>query len=317
MRLMIVDDHNGARQMIREMLTFPGIIHCECASGEEAMEKAREFKPDWITMDVRMPGLNGFQAAAMLQQAHPATRIVIVTTDNHPHLRQMASVVGAVGFFRKENLIELRQLVADAIARRTQKAAATVAVHKRTLSADWNPSAEKSNEEKSEAVAIVFKKLKENPHVSPDISSSQIKNARKNGSAAHSVKNRVLHILMVEDNRDDCDLICFQLEKCGYIPRVERVFCEETMRAALRRDQWDIVFTDHGLPGFTGRAAVALLREMKIEIPVLCITGSVDPVIIRQILGAGANACISKDDLSLLCRTVERVLNGSSKNKSM
>src|SRR5436190_14088617 len=108
MKLMIVDDHDGARQMIREMLTFPDVVLCECASGEEAVKKANEFKPDWVTMDVRMPGLNGFQAATLIQEAYPATRIIILTTDNHPHLRHMARVVGAVGYFRKENLVELR-----------------------------------------------------------------------------------------------------------------------------------------------------------------------------------------------------------------
>ena len=118
MKLMIVDDHAGARQMIREMLTFPGVTLCECASGDEAVEKAREFKPDWITMDVRMPGLNGFQAATLIQDALPATRIVIVTTDNHPYLRRMARTVGAVGYFRKENLAELRELLTEVIAKK-------------------------------------------------------------------------------------------------------------------------------------------------------------------------------------------------------
>lgn len=118
MKLMIVDDHEGARKMIREMLTFPGVTFCECASGEEALEVARVFQPDWITMDVRMPGLNGFQAATLIQEEHPAARIVIVTTENHPHMRQMSRVVGAVGYFRKENLIELRDLLADVLAKK-------------------------------------------------------------------------------------------------------------------------------------------------------------------------------------------------------
>ena len=115
---MIVDDHAGARQMIREMLTFPGVTLCECASGEEAVTKVNEFKPDWITMDVRMPGMNGFQAATMILNEHPAARIVVVTTDNHPYLRRMARVVGAVACYCKEDLAELRRLFAEAIAKR-------------------------------------------------------------------------------------------------------------------------------------------------------------------------------------------------------
>ena len=57
MRLMIVDDHAPAREMIRRILELPGVVFCECTSGEEALQQVREFKPHWITMDVNMPGL--------------------------------------------------------------------------------------------------------------------------------------------------------------------------------------------------------------------------------------------------------------------
>src|SRR5256885_3251585 len=84
------------------------------------------------------------------------------------------------------------------------------------------------------------------------------------------------------------------------------------MRAALERGSWDIVFTDHHLPGFSGMAALELLRKMRLPIPALCVTGSADPIIIGRILEAGAFACISKNDLSALCATVERALNQRS-----
>lgn len=115
---MIVDDHAGARQMIREMLNFPGVTFCECASGEEALEKACEFQPDWITIDFHMPGLNGFQTATSFQSKYPDTRVVIVTSDNHPYLQQLARVVGAKAHICKENLAELREIIANAIARK-------------------------------------------------------------------------------------------------------------------------------------------------------------------------------------------------------
>ena len=59
---MIVDDHASTREMIRKFLDFPGMTYCECSSGDEAVSFAREFKPSWVTMDVHMPGLNGFQS---------------------------------------------------------------------------------------------------------------------------------------------------------------------------------------------------------------------------------------------------------------
>src|SRR5271170_1190331 len=117
MRLMIVDDHAHTREMIRKFLDFPEITFCECASGDEAVSRASEFKPNWVTMDVHMPpGRNGFQATEALRLEHPAARVMIVTSDNQPHFRQLSREVGAVGLIAKENLMALRMMLAKEIA---------------------------------------------------------------------------------------------------------------------------------------------------------------------------------------------------------
>ena len=119
MKLMIVDDHASTREMIRKFLDFPGMTYCECANGSEAVSLAREFKPDWVTMDVYMPGLNGFQSTEELRLAHPAARVMIVTRDNQPHFRQLSREVGAIGLIAKENLMALRMMLTQEIANRT------------------------------------------------------------------------------------------------------------------------------------------------------------------------------------------------------
>jgi DNA-binding NarL/FixJ family response regulator len=119
MRLMIVDDHASTREMIRRFLDFPGMTYCECAGGDEAVTRVREFKPDWVTMDVHMPGLNGFQSTKALRGAHPAARVMIVTSDNQPHFRQLSREVGAIGLIAKENLMALRMMLAREIADKT------------------------------------------------------------------------------------------------------------------------------------------------------------------------------------------------------
>jgi len=122
---MIVDDHAHTREMIRKFLDFPGMTYCECSSGDEAVQLAREFKPNWVTMDVHMPGLNGFQSTEALRVAYPAARVMIVTSDNQPHFRQLSREVGAIGLIAKENLIALRMMLAQEIA--NKKSAATAA----------------------------------------------------------------------------------------------------------------------------------------------------------------------------------------------
>jgi len=104
--------------MIRKFLDFPGMTYCECATGDEAVVAAREFKPSWVTMDVHMPGLNGFQSTEALRAAHPAARVMIVTSDNQPHFRQLSREAGATGLIAKENLMALRLMLAKEIAGR-------------------------------------------------------------------------------------------------------------------------------------------------------------------------------------------------------
>jgi len=110
---MIVDDHAGTREMIRKFLTLPGMIFCECESGDEAVLRAGVFKPNWVTMDVHMPGRNGFQSTEALRAEYPAARVIIVTGYNEPHFRQLSRSVGAVGLVCKENLMALRTLLCN------------------------------------------------------------------------------------------------------------------------------------------------------------------------------------------------------------
>jgi len=116
MRLMIVDDHAPAREMIRQFLALPGITFCECASGDEALERAGEFKPHWITMDINMPGLNGFQTSEALRARHPSARIIIVTAHSEPGFQKLSRASGAVALIRKDNLMALRIMLTRELA---------------------------------------------------------------------------------------------------------------------------------------------------------------------------------------------------------
>jgi two-component system response regulator DegU len=252
MKLMIVDDNAGVRRMIRQSVAASGDTVLECSSGDEAVRLASDFHPDFVTMDVRMPGLSGLDTTRAIRAKCPEARIVIVTNYDQPDLRRAATDSGAIGLVLKENLYEVRLLFLSHVA-----ATAT------TVKPQAVPAADDS----------------------------------------------LLRVLMAEDSPLDCELICLRLTECGYTPVAERVCCEDEMRAALERSRWDIVFTDHGLPGFSGIAALELLRKMRLQTPALCVTGNADPVIIAQILAAGAFACISKNDLSTLCATVQRALS--------
>jgi CheY-like chemotaxis protein len=110
-RLLIVDDHPNARDLIRGYLAMPGLMVQECASGHDAVAQVQDFKPHWVTMDVQMPGLNGFETTKAIKKVHPEARVMIVTSFNDPHFRQLADSAGASGFILKENLLALRLLL--------------------------------------------------------------------------------------------------------------------------------------------------------------------------------------------------------------
>jgi DNA-binding NarL/FixJ family response regulator len=112
MKLMIVDDHEGMRSMIRQLIAAPGDAVVECGSGDEALRALGDFRPDCVTMDISMPGLCAFKAARSIREAHPSARVIFVSSHDQSDYRRAAQEVGAVGYVMKDNLSELYLLVA-------------------------------------------------------------------------------------------------------------------------------------------------------------------------------------------------------------
>jgi CheY-like chemotaxis protein len=81
------------------------------------------------------------------------------------------------------------------------------------------------------------------------------------------IKNlQSLRVLMVEDSEDDALLVLRALKKGGYNPLYERVETAATMKKALKEKQWDIILCDYKMPTFSGKHAIALLKETNIDI---------------------------------------------------
>jgi DNA-binding NarL/FixJ family response regulator len=112
MKLMIVDDHEGMRSMIRQLIVAPGDSVVECASGDEALLALTDYKPDCVTMDVSMPGLCAFKTTRHIRAAHPPVRVIFVSSHGQPDYRRAALEAGAVGYVMKENLSDLYLFVA-------------------------------------------------------------------------------------------------------------------------------------------------------------------------------------------------------------
>jgi CheY-like chemotaxis protein len=109
-RLMIVDDHPETRRALRELLSPYVVEICECASGEEAIEHAAWFEPDYVTLDYQMQRMTGIEAAKLLRERFPAATIAIVTATDSAVLRREAMRAQADAFITKDNLGAVREL---------------------------------------------------------------------------------------------------------------------------------------------------------------------------------------------------------------
>lgn len=110
MRLLIVDDEPLARQRLRALLDEIGDIAVagEAANGEEAIEQTARLRPDVVLLDIRMPGVDGIQAALQLSRQEPPPAIIFTTAYDEYALS--AFDAHAVGYLlkpvRKEKLAE-------------------------------------------------------------------------------------------------------------------------------------------------------------------------------------------------------------------
>jgi len=114
-----------------------------------------------------------------------------------------------------------------------------------------------------------------------------------------------LRVLIVEDSENDALLLVRELERGGYDPAFERVDTPEGMVAALEK-AWDIVIADYSLPHFSGLAALSLIKERRLDLPVIIVSGTIGEDLAVAAMKAGAHDYVMKDRLARLAPAVER-----------
>lgn len=92
-RIMIADDHAVVRQGLRMFLTLDPTLEIvgEATNGKEALQQAREIKPDVVLMDLLMPVMDGIEATAAIKRELPDTEVIALTS-----VLEDSSVIGAI-----------------------------------------------------------------------------------------------------------------------------------------------------------------------------------------------------------------------------
>ena len=103
-RLLLVDDQSLFREGLRTLLSLHEDLQVvgEAGNGLEALAAADTLQPDVVLMDLRMPALDGVAATRRLLAAHPAARVIVVTTFDDDELVFDGLRAGAVGYLLKD-----------------------------------------------------------------------------------------------------------------------------------------------------------------------------------------------------------------------
>jgi len=102
-RVLVVDDHDLVRTGISRMLAdISGLqVIGQADSGEDAIRKARELKPDVVLMDVKMPGIGGLEATRKLLRSYPDLKVIAVTICEEDPFPTRLLQAGAAGYLTK------------------------------------------------------------------------------------------------------------------------------------------------------------------------------------------------------------------------
>jgi DNA-binding NarL/FixJ family response regulator len=101
-RILVIDDGDSVRDVIRIFLEHAGFEVCgEAGDGVQAIEQAKQLKPDLIVLDLAMPRMNGAEAASILNQTMPGTPIVLLTLYQNVLGSALATAVGVKAIIDK------------------------------------------------------------------------------------------------------------------------------------------------------------------------------------------------------------------------
>ncbi|MER5207503.1 response regulator transcription factor [Streptomyces sp. NPDC002825] len=218
-RVLIADDEPMIRAGVRAVLaTDPDIeVVAEAVDGHDAVALVQRHRPAVAVLDIRMPGINGIDAAAEIRSTVPSTSIVMLTTFGEDDYILKALGGGAAGFLIKsgepEELITGVRAVAEGAAYLSPKVAARVIAHLAATGA--GTLAGRRSAARDRVAALTARESEVLAHLGSGLSNGQI--ARRLHVVEGTVKAHVSSILarLGVDNRAAAAVVAHE---AGIIP---------------------------------------------------------------------------------------------------
>ena len=110
--ILVVDDSSIMRKMIKQTLIGAGhTVVGEAKSGDDAVDLYQGLKPDLVTMDITMRGMDGIAAAKAIIASDPGARIIMLSNLDEDKFSKEAAQIGAKGYINKHKTTEILDLI--------------------------------------------------------------------------------------------------------------------------------------------------------------------------------------------------------------
>lgn len=125
----------------------------------------------------------------------------------------------------------------------------------------------------------------------------------------------LLRALIVEDSEDDAFLLARFLQQTYELVHV-RVDSADGLTKALQKEEWDLVLSDHAMPGFDSFAALKIVQQSERDLPFIIVSGAIGEDLAVAAIKAGAHDYLLKSNLRRLIPAIERELQAAQARRT-
>ncbi|MCD6487521.1 MAG: PAS domain-containing protein, partial [Syntrophobacterales bacterium] len=128
------------------------------------------------------------------------------------------------------------------------------------------------------------------------------------------MEKKTLHLIILEDNPDDAELMVSELEREDFTLKWSRVDTEEAFREALE-EKPDLILMDYKLPFFDGTVAISIRQQLATEIPLIIVSGTIGEELAVECIRSGATDYVLKNRLFRLGPVVKRAFGEAEERR--